>query len=44
MRIGSKPLLGGGVVRIDIAKPFEQVPGEDRSWTVSVSVGQVFTF
>jgi hypothetical protein len=44
LRIGSKPLLGGGVVRIDFAKPFERAPGEDRDWTVSVSVGQVFTF
>ncbi|MGE3171174.1 MAG: hypothetical protein AB7O97_01025 [Planctomycetota bacterium] len=44
LRVGSKPLLGSGVVRIDVARPFDEVPGESRDWSVSISVGQVFTF
>lgn len=44
IRVGTKPLLGGGVLRIDFAKPFEEAPGEDDHWTVSVAAGQIFTF
>jgi hypothetical protein len=44
LRIGSKPLLGGGVLRIDFAKPLEDVPGENDDWKFSLTVGQVFTF
>jgi len=44
LRIGSKPLLGDGLLRIDLAKPLDDVLGENDSWKLSVSVGQVFTF
>jgi hypothetical protein len=44
LRIGSKPLLGDGVVRIDVAKPLDDVPGERDGFQLSLSVGQVFTF
>jgi hypothetical protein len=44
LRIGSKPLLGGGLLRIDFARPFDDAVGTDEDWTVSVTVGQVFTF
>jgi outer membrane translocation and assembly module TamA len=44
LRIGSRPLLGDGVFRIDLAKPLDEVPGEASGWQVSLTVGQVFTF
>lgn len=42
LRIGSKELFGGGVLRIDVALPFDAPAGEDDGWQVSVSAGQVF--
>jgi hypothetical protein len=44
LRLGSKPLLGDGVFRLDFANPLDDVPGESDGWKVSASVGQVFTF
>jgi hypothetical protein len=44
LRIASTPLLGSGILRLDLAKPFDDVPGESDGWKLSVSVGQVFTF
>lgn len=44
LRLGSKPLFGGGILRIDFARPFVEVPGQDNGWKLSVSVGQVFGF
>jgi hypothetical protein len=44
LRVGSVPLAGGTVLRIDLAKPLDPVPGEDDEWSLSVSVGQVFGF
>lgn len=44
LRIGSRPLLGDGVFRIDFAKPLDDVIGESDGWKVSLTVGQVFTF
>lgn len=44
LRIASTPLLGSGILRLDVAKPFDDVPGESDGWKLSVSVGQVFTF
>ncbi|MBX3464013.1 MAG: hypothetical protein KF830_12645 [Planctomycetes bacterium] len=39
-------LAGGTVLRIDLAKPLDDVPGENGGWSLSlsVSVGQVFGF
>ncbi|MBL8737415.1 MAG: hypothetical protein JNL12_13375 [Planctomycetes bacterium] len=44
LRIGSQPLLGDGVFRLDVAKPLDQIPGEDDGWQLSATIGQVFTF
>lgn len=44
LRIGSKPLFGDGLLRIDLARPLDDVDGESDGWKLSVSVGQVFTF
>lgn len=44
LRIGSKELLGGNVLRIDFAKPLDHLPDESNGWQLSVTVGQVFTF
>jgi len=44
LRIGSTPLAGDGLLRVDLAKPLDDVPGESDGWKLSVSVGQVFTF
>ncbi len=44
LRIGSRQLLGDGVVRIDVSKPLDDTPDDDDGWQLSVSVGQVFTF
>lgn len=43
-RLGSPQLLGDALLRLDVAKPLDSVPGEDADWQVSVTVGQVFTF
>ena len=43
-RLGSPQLLGDALLRIDVAKPLDGVPGEDEDWQLSVTVGQVFTF
>ncbi len=45
LRIGSVPLLGSGILRIDAAHPFdESFPGSATNWSFSVALGQVFTF
>jgi hypothetical protein len=44
LRIGSKPLLGDGVMRIDVAKPFDDIVDQSDGLKVSVTIGQVFTF
>lgn len=44
LRIGSRPLLGGGVLRIDFAKPLDDVIDQSDGWKVSVTIGQVFGF
>jgi hypothetical protein len=45
LRIGSRSLLGGGVVRIDLAFPLNSVDGrEDYGPQLSLSIGQVFSF
>lgn len=44
IRIASKELLGGGIIRIDLAKPLDDAPDGDDGWHLSVSVGQVFSF
>lgn len=44
LRVGSQRLLGSNVLRIDVARPLDDVPGESGNWSVSVTLGQVFTF
>ena len=44
LRFGSSEVLGGGVIRIDLAFPLEDVPGEDYGPTISIALGQVFGF
>lgn len=44
LRIGSSSLLGGSVLRLDLAKPLDDAPGDDDEWKLSITVGQVFTF
>lgn len=44
LRIGSKPLLGSGIFRLDLAKPLDDVDTQSDSWKISLTVGQVFTF
>ncbi len=44
LRVGSKPLFGSGILRIDLARPLDLVDGVSDGWKVSVTVGQVFTF
>lgn len=44
LRVGSQRLLGSNVLRLDVAKPLDDVPGESGNWSVSVTIGQVFTF
>lgn len=45
LRIGSRSLLGRGVIRLDLAFPLSSVGGrEDYSPQLSLSIGQVFTF
>ena len=42
LRIGSRPILGRGVVRLDVAYPLDDDPVRDYQPTVSFAVGQVF--
>ena len=44
LRLGSNELLGGRVIRIDLAWPLDSVPGQDYSVSLSFGSGQVFTF
>lgn len=45
LRIGSRSLLGRGVVRLDLAFPLNSVDGrEEYSPQISISLGQVFSF
>jgi len=44
VRIGSKPLLGSSVLRIDLAKPLDDSIMQSDGWKVSLTMGQVFTF
>lgn len=43
LRIGSTPLLGRGVARIDLSFPFDDANGESFEPLLSLTVGQVFT-
>lgn len=42
LRLGSNALLGGDIIRLDVAYPFN--PVDDQRVTVSLSLGQVFSF
>lgn len=44
LRLGSRALFGSSVLRIDLAHPLVEVPGDERKWQASIAVGQVFTF
>jgi hypothetical protein len=44
LRFASSELFGGGVFRLDVARPLDDVPGEDFGVTVSGGAGQVFGF
>lgn len=44
LRVASKPLLGDGLLRLDLAKPLDEAVGTGDGWRVSFAVGQVFTF
>ncbi len=44
IRIGSSNLLGGRILRLDVAYPFDEVLGEDYGVSVSFTTDQVFTF
>ena len=43
LRLGSSPLLGGAVIRMDLAMPLSDIDGE-REPLFSVALGQVFGF
>ncbi len=43
LRLGSNTLLGSGVMRLDLAYPFDPVDGESGI-SVSLALGQVFSF
>ncbi|QDV05602.1 Outer membrane protein assembly factor BamA [Planctomycetes bacterium Poly30] len=43
LRIGSTPLLGRGVLRVDLSFPFDDVNGESFDPLFSATLGQVFT-
>ena len=43
LRLGSSPLMGGTVTRIDVAMPLNSIDGE-RSPQLSIALGQVFGF
>ena len=44
LRLGSTELLGRGVLRMDLALPLTDVPGEDYDPSISFALGQVFSF
>ncbi len=44
IRIGSAPLLGSNIIRVDFAVPLDDNPEREYSPTVSLAVGQVFGF
>lgn len=44
LRLGSSHLFGSRVIRIDVAWPLDRVAGEGFGPSVSLAVGQVFTF
>lgn len=44
LRFASSELFGGGVFRLDVARPLDDVPGENFGVTVSGGAGQVFGF
>ncbi len=44
VRVGSAPLLGAPVLRIDLARPLDDVDGNMDGWNLAVTVGQAFTF
>lgn len=43
LRIGSTPLLGRGVLRVDLSFPFDDANGESFNPLLSLTLGQVFT-
>ena len=43
-RIGSSELFGRGILRIDLAFPLSERDGEDYGPSLSIALGQVFTF
>lgn len=44
LRIGSNALFGGGVLRLDLSFPFDELPGESSDPLISFALGQVFRF
>ncbi len=44
LRLGSKELFGGGVLRLDVAFPFDEIPGGSDNVQISLALGQVFSF
>ncbi|MFM1872066.1 MAG: hypothetical protein RL398_1488 [Planctomycetota bacterium] len=44
LRIGSKSLFGSSILRMDVAKPLDDVIDASDGWKLSITVGQVFTF
>ena len=44
VRLGSQELLGGTVIRIDLAFPFDERDGTSYEPSLSVALGQVFSF
>lgn len=44
LRFGSPQITGGRVLRLDLAVPLDERPGEDFSPTVSFSIGHSFDF
>ncbi|MEQ1634179.1 MAG: hypothetical protein ABL997_17500, partial [Planctomycetota bacterium] len=44
VRIGSAPLLGAPVLRIDLARALDDAEGNDDGFALAVTVGQAFTF
>lgn len=44
LRLGSSELFGGGVLRIDLGFPLTDAPGVPSAPSLSLALGQVFTF
>ena len=44
IRLGSSHFLGGRILRLDVAYPFDEVLGEDYGISVSFTTDQVFTW